>query len=53
MDFTRTLDYYDNKINGSSKEDKILEEIDREMDKNYHKIIEAYNNGEIEIIAIQ
>ena len=53
MDFTRTLDYYDNKINGSSKEDEILEEIGREMDINYRKIIEAYNNGEIEIIAIQ
>ena len=42
MDFAGALDYYDDKIDGSSKESEIIEEIDREMDKSYSKIIDAY-----------
>lgn len=48
MDFAGALDYYDDKVDGSSKEKEIRKEVKHEMEDKYEKILEKYNNGEID-----
>lgn len=47
MDFSGALDYYDEKVDGSSKERDIRKEVKSEMDDKYELILEKYNEGEL------
>ena len=48
MDFSGALDYYDDKVDGSSKEKEIRKEVKHEMDDKYELIYDKYNEGEID-----
>lgn len=53
MDFDGALDYYDEKVDGSSKEREIRKEVKSEMEDKYEAILDKYNEGELDDDALE
>ena len=52
-DYSAAVDYYDEKIDDSSKERELRKEVKRGMRKRYDDILEKYNKGEISEDAME